>query len=486
MRPAPTSEPAQHRDGVYRRVSAVMGREDVRFMSPDLQWQAIERARSVAGPSLLVADEIDLDVSGGSMDRPGLNRLFDLARKGEISRLWVYDLSRWARITTEGLAELERIEAAGCRVMSTTEQVDLASPLGYFNATLFLAMHKLRRDQIGETWARVAHHRVAERGLWHGPAPLGYRVVKGRGLVRDDLADEVVRVFERYADGEVFSRVVADFNRRRGVRVVQQGSVRRMLSNPVYVGRVRFKGKEYPGAHQPLLGEALWQQVQDRLERDARAPSRRLAGAYTLTGLVFCAACGGPLNHHNYGGRAGVRLDCRNWVRREVCERGAGKTSAVAVEGYVRDWMADRVARLQMDASARAEHGRLLAKAANAAGRLRRELSAARAARGRLAVDRARGVIRSERAYLLADAEMEAEEDRLVALLGDAQEVAGVRSAREAVTGMQWLLDRWGDMLPSERNRALRRVVERVEVRRPAVWREPVESRVRVVRRGDG
>jgi len=43
------------RDGIYVRVSAVMGRSDERFLSPEIQTESIDRARG-RGPASRVVE----------------------------------------------------------------------------------------------------------------------------------------------------------------------------------------------------------------------------------------------------------------------------------------------------------------------------------------------------------------------------------------------------------------------------------------------
>jgi site-specific DNA recombinase len=444
-------------DARYIRVSAVMGREDERFLSPDLQRAAIERGRAAAGPSVLVAEEVDLDVSGGSMDRPGLSRLLELARLGQITRLWVLDLSRWARTTTEGLAELERIEAHGCRVMSTAEPVELGTPEGYFSATMMLAVHKMKRDQIARSWRQVIAHRAA-RGLWHGQAPLGYRRAEGGGIEPDPvLGPAMVTVFRRYAAGEVLARIAADFNRARGKPSHAHTEVRRALGHELYVGKVRLGTQVFDGVHTPLVTQALWTKVQARLQVDARTPGRRLALGYPLTGLVFCGLCGGPMNHH---ARRWVRLECREQHRKNC--PGSGQPSAERVLAEVLAQLQVRYARIRYDQATAAV---VAAPSRTEQRRLAKELKDTRTARGRLAVDLARQLV-DEGAFRLADEELAALEASLTLTMAEGRDVKPTTRARTVEGVGTALVSRWPKMAAHEQNRALRMLLTSVTLHR--------------------
>lgn len=472
-------EAGPFRDGQYIRVSAVMGRDDERFLSPDLQRQAITRARSAAGASVLVAEEVDLDVSGGTMDRPGLNRLLALARGGEINRLWVLDLSRWARTTTEGLAELERIEAAGCKVMSTAEAVELSTPEGYFSATLMLAVHKMRRDQIARGWRAVARHRV-ERGHWHGQVPLGYRRAEKGGIEPDPVLGPAMRdVFRRYASGHLMSHIARDFNRARGKPTDRYSDVKRALGHSLYIGKVRLGDEEFDGRHEPLVDMATWRKVQQRLAADRRTPPRRLARSYALTGLVRCDACGGSVIHHRHGGY--LKLECRE-QKYGRCDSGCGQPRAESLAATVLDQIQSRYLDVRLDDEA-ATVKAIQARAHAERRRLSRELDDTRTARGRLAVSLARGVL-DEGAFRLADRELAEAEDGLVLELAD-QQVTPTRSRRQNRAVAKSLIERWPQMLPEEQNRGLTMFVRSVTLRRGGRVREPMRDRIAVSWRDD-
>ncbi len=76
----------------------------------------------------------------------------------------------------------------------------------------------------------------------------------------------------------------------------------RLLSNPVYLGKVRLKGEVYDGAHQPIVDEKTWDAVQHQLSKGKRSGGerpRRVASGALLAGLLRCGVCGAGMTTHS-------------------------------------------------------------------------------------------------------------------------------------------------------------------------------------------
>jgi hypothetical protein len=72
-----------------------------------------------------------------------------------------------------------------------------------------------------------------------------------------------------------------------------------MLTNPLYIGWVRHRGVEYPGAHQPIIDSDIWKQAQKLREArkaQGRPRGRRTAGLHLLTEKLLICTCGAPMS----------------------------------------------------------------------------------------------------------------------------------------------------------------------------------------------
>lgn len=66
------------------------------------------------------------------------------------------------------------------------------------------------------------------------------------------------------------------------------GTLCHLLANPIYRGQIVHKGEVYPGEHESIVSEDLWQAVQAKLKANASVTSRRLRGQQPslLTGIL--------------------------------------------------------------------------------------------------------------------------------------------------------------------------------------------------------
>ena len=86
-------------------------------------------------------------------------------------------------------------------------------------------------------------------------------------------------------------------------RLFTTASVRGILHNPTYTGRVKHKDQLYPGLHDPLVSDELFQVVQDTLKKNSGRSETlhaRSTREYLLKGLVHCAYCKMPMWAQTY------------------------------------------------------------------------------------------------------------------------------------------------------------------------------------------
>lgn len=468
---------------LYRRVSALMGRSGEDFHSPDMQLDAMRRAIGTAG--LHEVDVIDdIDVSGRSFSRKGIDRIRAMVEQRQVDVVAVYDLSRLGRNLAESLTFVKWLRKHGVSVMSTQERFD-DTPEGQFMLGQFLGLAELYSDQMGRRWSEIIARR-AKRGQTHGPPALGYTEDDDGNTVPDPIVGPAVTAaFRAYADGKPIARIAEAIRVAVG-RPIDRRVVKRLLGNGVYLGRVAIQSKvagaiDIPGRHDPLVDETTWRRVQRRLAADAVTPARYLAPAHALTGLGVCDDC-----EHRLGVKVNwerdAKTDQRVHVARLHCDygrftggcQGVGTPRCTAVEAVVLAEIASYAAHLRDD---RPAPRRGAPRSASDPARIERELAQARAAMARLSERWARKRMPDD-AYDSAMANLQADEARLTGLLAAVEAPVEEESPATMLGLAEELLTLWPDMLPDERNRALRSVVIGVRMRRATRWREPDEDRV--------
>jgi len=88
----------------------------------------------------------------------------------------------------------------------------------------------------------------------------------------------------------------------------QPGTLLRLLTNALYVGKVEYRGEFYPGEHEAIVEPSLWESIQSEL-RASRTHARgktRVSNNPLLSGLLYCHLCDRPMAH-NYGTARGQR-----------------------------------------------------------------------------------------------------------------------------------------------------------------------------------
>lgn len=248
----------------------------------------------------------DPGYSGGSTDRPALQQLIRDVEAGMVSRVVVYKLDRLSRSQLDTLYLIERVFLAhGCEFVSISESFDTGTPFGRAMIGILAVFAQLEREQIKErmTMGREAR---AKEGKYHGgsSAPTGYDYTDGELVVYPPEAMQVREVFRLYASGLSLRQIAQKFlaagiSHRHGIW--SECTIRKVLQNPAYIGRIVFSGQTYEGHHEPIIGRAMFDAVQDRLSvRSEQARKKQAVSGrnHLLSGLIWCARCGARYGVH--------------------------------------------------------------------------------------------------------------------------------------------------------------------------------------------
>jgi site-specific DNA recombinase len=326
-----------------------------------------------------------------------------------------------------------------------------------------------------------------KRGKWLGSRPpLGYLGDRERMrlVVVPDEAEQVRTMFQLYlrlgSAAEVARRInelgwQRKTTRTRAGREVGGGAwtekdVYMLLRNPIYLGKVDFKGERYEGEHEAIVDAPLFERVQRTLDVKACGPRRGRNPEYLLQSLLYCGLCGQPMTTTAGKGRSGEvyrYYACRNRARKteDRCEHP--RLSAPEVEepvlSRVRHVCADRAMREQI--AARIQEQRAEAEATRLA--LRAEADKLMRSLGHEASGRASHLL-AERIGAI-EAELEPVHARIAQL--DAQ-MQALQQAAEQVTQTIRILEvfdeAWAAFNAAERQELVLIPVEKVVVNEPA------------------
>lgn len=452
----------------YIRVSVVGEREKdgESFRSPDLQRNAINGIVATMGDSAEIVHEIkDLNKSGGTMDRPGLNEAMAMLAAGQADGIVVARLDRFAR-TTRGIDVIEQLDGDGKVFISAADRFDTSTAFGVFALGMMILVAKLERDRHVENIDVLNGGKIAE-GV-HIIVPYGYRRSDGKGsrLKADPSTAPVVqRIFAAAIAGTSPTNIARALNgdgipAKKGGKWNKQ-AVAAVLVARSYLGEAAWGEYAFPGAHDQLVSDEDFEAAQRPKDgRDYSGRATRGNGQFLLSGLVRCAGCGHVMTSSSHS--AGKRFRCTRDHADGTCP---APTSAFM------EPLDDIVATAFLERhSSRAVRGAKsdddLAKAQALAARRRTAVARWRDdedSREELGED-------SWREGLVARNRAAAEADEALARKLRKQEAAGL-----VVTP-----DEWAGFDTSERQKLLRASIASVEVTRAASTRAALAPRVRV------
>ena len=299
---------------VSTREQAQRGGSEEGFSLP-AQREANKRKAQSMG-ALVVKEFADRGESARSANRPELQKMLAyLKEDGGIDYVIVHKLDRLARNRADDVEINRAFEEAGVRLVSTSENID-QTPGG-------MLLHGIM-SSIAEFYSRNLANEVmkgmgekARNGGTLGKAPLGYVNVRGRDEhgreVRTVALDEerapLLRLaFSEYATGNWTVSQLADHlntlglsippTPRRCAKPITATRLHKILRHPYYKGVISFQGVEYAGAHEPLVDEETWSQVQAMLDSHRYGERQRIHNHF-LKSTVVCGQCGARLSVQN-------------------------------------------------------------------------------------------------------------------------------------------------------------------------------------------
>lgn len=280
------------RCAIYTRKSSEEGL-DQEFNSLDAQYEACSAyiaSQKHEGWKPLPTRFDDGGVSGGTLERPALQRLLAAIEAGQIDMVVVYKIDRLTRALADFVRLVERLDAKGCSFVSVTQAFNTSTSMGRLTLNVLLSFAQFEREVTAE---RIRDKIAAskKKGLWMGGlAPLGYAPhpdPQRRELVLAEAEVETVRrLFKLYAEQGCLRRVeeaarsegilskprVSASGHRTGGNPLSRGQIHYLLTNPVYRGLIRHKTTLHPGQHPPLIDAPLWDEVQAKLQRAGSKP----------------------------------------------------------------------------------------------------------------------------------------------------------------------------------------------------------------------
>lgn len=281
----------------------------------------------------------DEGISGKNVkDRPEVKRLINDIELGLVNAVLIYKFDRLTRNISDTEDFINLINKYEITIYTLSEgAVDVSTPQGRFVTRLKGAVAQLEREQTAER-IKVAFVQKVKDGysLCCNTPSYGYNRKNGQKImtINHDEAQVVKRIFKMYIDNYSFTDIAKTLNNENistkmcgrelkvrdkisksviGTRIVnsvwQPKMIRLILTNPNYIGKVRYGigTKQYfeaDGQHKAIISQKVWDKAQTKLMKIKHISRTNLPkDDVYYCGTLVCGICGQKLTTNRTIGR---------------------------------------------------------------------------------------------------------------------------------------------------------------------------------------
>ena len=257
----------------------------------------------------------DEGISGKNItDRPAINELIEDIKAGNVNNVLIYKIDRLTRNTRDLIDLTEIFKDYNCGFNSLMESIDTHTPSGRMFLKIIGIFAEFERENIIERITVACEKKVKEGyTLGNFISSYGYSLTKGDKIQRivPEEAEIVREIFAMYVDGNLNYNAIAQNLNHRGIKAKKgntwnHSSVRNILMNPNYVGKVRYgtrsEGKyfEADGKHEAIISQELFEETQKKIGKiKKKSYTKRPRDENFFSGTLHCGECGSKIATHN-------------------------------------------------------------------------------------------------------------------------------------------------------------------------------------------
>lgn len=309
----------------------------------------------------IVGEFADRGISGKTDNRPEFQRMIREAAKGRVQLIICWKVDRFARNRYDSAMYKARLKRYGVRVMYVKEAIP-EGPEGILLESILEGSAEYYSANLAQNIKRGMRANALECKVNNGGWALGYCKGPDDRFAIDPPGAAIVReVYEMYADGASIVEICTSLNTRglrtsRGV-AFNKNSLRKMLRNESYIGVYKYGDVRIEGGMPQIIERGLFEQVQDMIKKNARAPACARDLDFLLTGKLFCGHCGSPMigiSGTGKGGRKFYYYICVKKRRDHTCDKatvGKDWLERFVVETTVKNILVDEVIEKIVDAA---------------------------------------------------------------------------------------------------------------------------------------
>ena len=291
------------RVGLYPRVSG--HEQEDNYSIPE----QIERMKKYCDAKDWMVYKIYTDAaySGSNMERPGLQDMIRDCEQGKLDMVLVYKLDRLSRSQKDTLYLIEDVfEANGVGFASMTENFDTSTPHGKFIIGILSVFAQLEREKIRER-TMIGKDSRAKEGKWHGGStpPIGYDYTDGNLIINEYEAMQIREAAQLFLDGtpvRTIERMLTEKGYKHKHGEWDAKTIRRVLSNPIYIGMIKHRDTFYEGEHEPIIDRKMFSVLEELMSARRERYGSTKPHQSLLGGILFCKNCGGRYARQSYNG----------------------------------------------------------------------------------------------------------------------------------------------------------------------------------------
>lgn len=184
-------------------------------LSLEAQRKKIEAYATLKDLELVEIIE-DAGISAKNLNRPGMKRLMELARKKEVDAVIIAKLDRMFRNTVDALETSEALNKRGVALHSIEESLDTQSAIGGFFFTMLAALAEMERKLIGERTRTALKQKRARGEKTGGNIPYGYQLEDGK-LIPEPQEQAIINKMKQWREQGATFQAIADRLNNKGI-----------------------------------------------------------------------------------------------------------------------------------------------------------------------------------------------------------------------------------------------------------------------------
>ncbi|MDR1563392.1 MAG: recombinase family protein [Oscillospiraceae bacterium] len=297
---------------------------------------------------------IDRAFSAKTDNRPEFQHMVKDSAKHLFDVIIVWKLDRFARNRYDSAHYKATLRKNGVKVISATESI-AADSTGILLESLLEGYAEFYSAELSEKVIRGMTENALKCQYNGGAIPIGYLVDENKHFQIDPAtAPFVQEAFQMYDDGKTVKQIVKILNDKNVHTFYGKGmninNITIMLKSRKYIGEYHYRDVVIPSGVPAIVEEDLFNRVQERLEKNKKAPARFKAidDNYLLTTKLFCGLCEKYMIGESGTSRNGTfhrYYKCATAKSRKGCKKKTVK------KDWIEDLVIDEITEMLLDES---------------------------------------------------------------------------------------------------------------------------------------